>query len=94
MEIGRAMSLLVALACLVIAYFYGSSETFHLGLVVVVLPLGGIWYGNEIGSLIGMGASEENAADNILGMLITVSGWIVLLGMLALVVFIAFFGWD
>lgn len=86
MEIGRILSLLVALSCLIVAYLYGSSEIFHLGLVIVVLPLGCIWYGNEIGGFVDMSASEEGGADNFTGMLITITGWVALLIMLLIIV--------
>lgn len=86
MEIGRVLSLLVAISCLIVAYLYGSSEIFHLGIVIVVLPLGCIWYGSEIGSFVDMSASEEGGADNFTGMLIIVAGWAALLIMLLIVV--------
>lgn len=89
-EIGRVASLLVALACLVVAYFYGSGETFHLALVVVVLPLGCIWYGDEMGGFVGVRANEEDGIGSIAGAFITIVGWVVLLAMLAIIVFIAF----
>lgn len=88
-EIGRAVSLLVALACLVVARFFGSGEAFHLAVTVVVLPLGCIWYGNEIGSFVGMSAHGEGDVGNIVGVLITVAGWAVLFTMLAIIVFFA-----
>lgn len=87
-EIGRAVSLFVALGCLLVAYFSGNGETFHFSLVLVVLPLGCIWYGNEMGGFAGGLANEEDGG-NIAGMLITVVGWIALLIMLAVIVFIA-----
>lgn len=89
-EIGRVASLLVALACLLTAHFSGSRETLHLAITVVVLPLGCIWYGKEIGSFVGMSASEEGGAGNIVGTFITAAGWTALFAMLAMVVFIAF----
>lgn len=82
-EISRALSLLLALACLVAAYFSRNGETFHLAVTVVVLPLGCIWYGNEIGSFTGMSANGEEEAGNVVGALITIGGWAVLLAMLA-----------
>lgn len=82
-EISRAASLLVALACLVTAYFFGNSGAFHFAVTVVVLPLGCIWYGNEIGSFAGMSADGEGGAGNVVGTLITAGGWSVLLAMLA-----------
>jgi hypothetical protein len=89
-EIGRVASLLVALACLLIAHLFGSREVLHLAITVVVLPLGCIWYGNEIGSFVGMSAHEEGGAGKIAGALITAAGWIALFAMLAIVVFFAF----
>lgn len=89
-EVGRLASLLVALACLVLAHLSGSRETLHLAITVVVIPLGCIWYGNEIGSFVGMSANEEGGAGNVAGALITVAGWAVLFAMLAMVVFFAF----
>lgn len=89
-EISRAVSLLAALACLATAYFFGSGEVFHLSIIVVVLPLGCIWYGSEIGGFVGMSADGEGGAGNVVGALITVTGWAVLFAMLATIVFIAF----
>ncbi|MBY0576734.1 MAG: hypothetical protein K2P67_09100 [Gallionellaceae bacterium] len=88
-EINRAASLLAALVYLITAYFFGSSEAFHLAVIIVVLPLGCIWYGNEIGSFADMSADGEGEAGNVVGTLITISGWIVLLAMLAAIVFSA-----
>lgn len=90
METGRVLSLLVALSCLIVAYLYGNSEIFHLGIVIVVLPLGCIWYGHEIGGFVDLSASEEGGGDNLTGMLITVTGWLILLIMLLIIVFNAF----
>lgn len=88
-EIGRAVSILVALACLVIAYFLRSGEVFHLAITVVVLPLGCIWYGNEIGGFVGMTTTGEDGVGNVVGALITVVGWVVLFAMLAAIVYYA-----
>lgn len=91
-EIGRAASLLTALACLVMAYFSGNSGVFHLAITVVVLPLGCIWYGNEIGGFANMSSDGEGGTGHIVGALITVAGWAVLLAMLAAIAFSAFGG--
>lgn len=88
-EIGRGASLLVALACLVSAYFFGNGETFHLVLVVVVLPLGCIWYGHEIGGFVDMSANEAGDAGNIAGAVIVVVGWGALLALLAAIILFA-----
>lgn len=89
-EIGRAVSLLAALACLVIAHFFGRSEVFHFAVTIVVLPLGCIWYGNEIGGFVGMSENGEGGAGNVVGALITGAGWAGLFTMLAIIVFFAF----
>lgn len=91
-EINRAASLLTALACLLVAYFSGSGEVFHLAITVVVLPLGCIWYGNEIGGFAAISADGGDGTGNAVGTLITVAGWAVLFTMLAAVVFFAFGG--
>jgi formate hydrogenlyase subunit 3/multisubunit Na+/H+ antiporter MnhD subunit len=54
-------------------------------LAFVVIPLGCIWYGKEIGSF---SMSEENAGQNPLGLMITLLGWILLVGMLALLLWL------
>ncbi|PWB53759.1 MAG: hypothetical protein C3F18_07165 [Nitrosomonadales bacterium] len=84
------MSLLAALACLVMAHLSGSRETLHLAITVVVIPLGCIWYGYEIGSFVGMSANEEGGAGKVAGALITVAGWAILIAMLAMIGFFAF----
>jgi hypothetical protein len=89
-EVGRVASLLVAFAYLAMAYFFGSSEAFHLSVTVVVLPLGCIWYGNEIGSFVGMTANGESEAGNFFGVLVAAVGWVVLFAMLAGIVFSSF----
>jgi hypothetical protein len=89
-EVGRVVSLLVALACLVMAHLSGNRETLHLAMTVVVIPLGCIWYGNEIGSFVGMSANDEGGAGKVAGALITVAGWAALFAMLAMVGFFAF----
>ncbi|MDZ7656524.1 MAG: hypothetical protein U0997_11320 [Sulfurimicrobium sp.] len=89
-EAGRVASLLVALACLAIAYFFGSSEVFHLSVAVVVLPLGCIWYGTEIGSFVGMSANGESETGSFFGVLVALVGWVALFAMLASIVFLSF----
>lgn len=88
-EFGRGTSLLVALACLVGAFFFGNGETFHLVLVVVVLPLGCIWYGHEIGGFVDISANETGDAGNIVGVVIVVIGWGALLALLVTIVWSA-----
>lgn len=79
------MSILVALAGLATAYFFASGEVFHLAIVLVVLPLGCIWYGDDIGGFVGASADREPGAGDAVGVLIVVAGWVVLLGMLAII---------
>lgn len=82
----RAVSLLAAIACLTIARFFTDSAVFHLALAVVVLPLGFIWYGREIGGLVGAATDGESNAGRLVGALIAISGWVALGAMLAVVV--------
>ena len=88
-EIGRAVSILVAIACLAITYFFGRSAVFHLAIAFVVIPLGCIWYGNEIGGFIGTSANEEASTGYFAGAVITITGWAVLISMFAFIVFFA-----
>lgn len=67
------------------AHFTGRGEVFHFAVIVVVLPLGCIWYGNEIGGLVGMSANGESGDGNIIGALITFAGWVALLAMLVII---------
>lgn len=85
LEIARGISLLVALAGLAIAYRSPDDWIFHFALAFVVIPLGCIWYGKEIGSF---SMSEENAGQNPLGLMITLLGWILLVGMLVLLLWL------
>lgn len=89
-EVGRVASLLVAIACLAIAFFFGSSEAFHFSVVVVVLPLGCIWYGTEIGSFVGMTTNGENEAGSFFGVLVVLVGWAMLFAMLVSIVYLTF----
>lgn len=93
-EIKRMASLLVAFTCLVITFFFGSRETLHLAVTVVVLPLGCIWYGGEIGSFVGMSADEKDGTSNITGALIAGAGWVVLFSMLGMAAYVALGGWQ
>lgn len=77
-EIARLVSVLIALVGLAVAYWSPSAGVFHFTLVFVVLPLGCIWYGREIG---GFATDAEDDASNPLGSLITYVGWIMLCGM-------------
>jgi len=80
-EIGRVISVLVALVGLVLAYWFSSAGVFHFAVAFVVLPLGCIWYGKEIGSF---ATAEAEDAHNPIGSLITYTGWIVLSIMVAM----------
>lgn len=90
METSRATSLLAAIACLAIARFVAGGEVFHLAVVTVVVPLGCIWYGNEIGVVVGTPADGEDGMSKIVGALITAGGWIMLCTMLVIVVLLGF----
>ena len=82
-EIARIISVLVALVGLAIAFGSPNVGVFHFTLAFVVLPLGCIWYGREIG---GFTADAQDDADNPVGTLITYLGWITLFGMVAVLV--------
>jgi len=77
-ELGRVVSVLAALVGLILAYLAPNTGVFHFTLAFVVLPLGCIWYGREIGSF---STSEEDGTYNPVGALITYTGWTVLVVM-------------
>lgn len=84
-EIGRVISVLIAVVGLAIAYWSPRVGVFHFALAFVVLPLGCIWYGGEIG---GFTADAEDDTPNPVGLLITYTGWITLLGMVAVLIWL------
>lgn len=87
-EINRVASLSASLACLAAAYLSGSIEVFHLAITIVVLPLGCIWYGSEIGDFAAMQTDGGREVGNAIGTFIVVAGWVVLVLMLAIIVFL------
>jgi hypothetical protein len=89
-ETSRAASLLAAIACLAIARLFASGEVFHLAVVTVVVPLGFIWYGDEIGVLVGTPTDGEGGTGKVVGALITIAGWILLGAMLAIVILLGY----
>jgi hypothetical protein len=84
-EIMRGFSILIALFSLAIAYGSSQPAVFHFTLLFVVLPLGCIWFGKEIG---GFSTDAQAAGFTPVGTLITYTGWCILLGMLAALIWL------
>ena len=84
-EIMRGVSILIALAGLAIAYGSPQPAVFHFTLLFIVLPLGCIWFGREIG---GFSSDAQAEGFNPVGALITYTGWCILLGMVAVLVWL------
>jgi hypothetical protein len=85
-EASRVISSLLAIASLGVAYALLSDGAFHLTVTLMVLPLGCIWYGEEIGSFT---VNEDDNSRNPIGALITYAGWVMLLLMAGLIVWFA-----
>lgn len=85
-ETSRVISILLAIAGLGVAYASLGVEVFHLMMILVVLPLGCIWYGEEIGSF---SMDEEDDSHNPIGALVTYTGWILLSVMVGVIVWLA-----
>jgi cytochrome b len=85
-EISRVVSILLAITGLGMAYGALGEGAFHLAAALVVVPLGCIWYGEEIGSFT---MNEENDSGNPVGVLITYSGWIALSALVAVIAWLA-----
>jgi hypothetical protein len=86
----RAASLVAAAACLAIARLFVGGGAFHLAVVVVVLPLGCIWYGTEIGAIVCANADRDGDAGRRIGGLIAAVGWAGLGVMLIGIVYLAY----
>ena len=89
LDAGRVASILVAIGCMAVAHFLVKHEILHLAIAVLVLPLGCIWYGSEIGFFVGMPAAGEDSPGNAIGTAIKITGWIVLFAILAGLILLA-----
>ena len=93
LDAGRVVSILVAIVCMAVAHFLVKHEILHLAIAVLVLPLGCIWYGSEIGFFVGQPATEEGGPGNAIGAAIKIFGWIILFAILAGLVLLALSEW-
>jgi len=89
LDAGRVASILVAIVCMAVAHFLVKHEILHLAIAVLVLPLGCIWYGSEIGFFVGMSATGEDNPGNAIGTAIKIVGWIILFAILAGLILLA-----
>lgn len=79
MEASRVVSILIAVACASIAYFYGPAGGLPVTLLLIVLPLGCIWYGQEIGSFSGKPVQGEVQSTSLIGTVVVFAGWVMLM---------------
>lgn len=86
LEIGRVVSVFIALTSLAVAYWFHSAGVFHITVIVIVIPLGCIWYGKEIGSFTEV---ADDGGFNPLGSLISLTGWILLTALLLILVWLS-----
>ena len=93
LDSGRVASILVAIGCMAVAHFLVKHEILHLVIGVLVLPLGCIWYGDEIGFFVGMSSTGEDSADNGIATIINMVGWIFLLAILAWLILLVLREW-
>lgn len=89
LDAGRVASILVAIVCMAVAHFLVKHEILHLAIAVLVLPLGCIWYGSEIGFFVGMPAAGKDGPGDTVGTAIRIVGWIVLFAILAGLILLA-----
>lgn len=88
MYVSQVVSILIALICASIAYFYGQPGALPVTLLVIVLPLGCIWYGQEIGSFTGKPVQGEVRSESLIGTLVVFAGWVMLIAaLLGLILF-------
>ena len=75
----RIISLAVAVAYIVISYFTGEKGVWFILETYLVLPLGCIWYGEELGSMAGLSLFGVDEPNDTLGIFIQALGWLLLI---------------
>ena len=79
MDINRILSLIIALGYLIAAFFSTDAGDVILVLAGLILALGLIWFGDELGSYIGISGSGIGITRTSPGCFITFLGWLLLL---------------
>ena len=75
----KIISLLIALVYLIVAFISGGSETLLQILVFLLLPLGVIWFGDELGGYTGRLIRLHYVVSSSPGYLVRFMGWVLLL---------------
>ncbi len=75
----RIASLGVAFAYLTLALAWGDPGTWLLVLAYLVIPMGCIWFSEEVGGFTGIGAHGISISTRSPGILILIVGWLLLL---------------
>jgi len=87
--VGRFISLLISIVCLIIFYFFGGSKFVFVNLISLILPLGCIWFGDELGGYVGpAGHSYINSESP--GFIVRFAGWILFIVIIGRSFFIIF----
>jgi hypothetical protein len=88
--IGKFLSLLIAVAYTAAIIFQDHGITFSVvrASLVLLIPLGLIWFPEEIGSFTGYVGRGGNIDTETPPIMVTVMGWVLLVGMPALVYYV------
>lgn len=88
--IGKILSLLIAAAYTATLIFQAHGVTFGVGrtTLILLIPLALIWFPDEIGSFTGYVGRGGNIDTETPPIMVTVMGWVFLVGMPALVYYV------
>ena len=88
----RAISLVVAGPYLAILGLYYGSEAVYNSCIILVLPMACIWFGDEMGRYTGVrfGILRPYVTDTSPGVMVRVCGWLVLLVIVSVTLFVRF----
>ncbi len=77
MSLSRIISAVIAAAYIIAAFAMGDGELVLMTIGSLILPMGCIWYGEELGNYIGL-LSIPAITQRTPGCLVTVVGWVFL----------------
>ena len=88
--IGKLLALVIALgyATAMVVHFSGVTIDVAKGVVVLLLPLGLIWFPDELGSMTGYFGRGGNINTETPPIMVSVAGWFFLVGLPVLMYFI------
>lgn len=79
MSWNRILSLIIYAAYLIVAIINGDKGTWPIASVALLLPLGCIWFGDELGGYVGLASNLIFISDTTPGIFIQIIGWVFLL---------------